>query len=181
MVMYFLEENNGVFSTLKSTKLEDMKSFQFDTVEQLVDWFRQNNMYLYWGSADLLSWNVIQQLLEIYEFSFQDFILPTVYLEVEDVVVSPADATVFVNGRNTNLTKTEYRLFAYLICNSPLVLRYDWIFEAVWKNNDATGNPAVIRQHIHAVRKKLNGTHARNCIQFVRNVGAYKFLPTYKK
>lgn len=59
-----------------------------------------------------------------------------------------------VNGREVNLTKSEYRILLFLLKNKGHVYRSEEIYESVWQQK-ALGSESVISVHIFHIREKI--------------------------
>lgn len=59
-----------------------------------------------------------------------------------------------INGREVNLTKSEYRILLFLLKNKGRTFRSDEIYESVWQQ-DALGSESVISVHICHIREKI--------------------------
>ncbi len=59
-----------------------------------------------------------------------------------------------VNGREVNLTKSEYRILLFLLKNKGRVYRSEEIYESVWQQ-EALGSESVISVHIFHIREKI--------------------------
>ncbi len=59
-----------------------------------------------------------------------------------------------VNGREVNLTKSEYNILLFLLKNKGRVFRSDEIYESVWQQ-EALGSDSVVSVHICHIREKI--------------------------
>jgi len=78
----------------------------------------------------------------------------------EDLVVDFARYRVSVEGREVNLTVTEYRVLSYLAHNAGRVVTPDQILQKVWGEN-YIGETHLLQVSMARLRKKL-GDDARN-------------------
>lgn len=78
----------------------------------------------------------------------------------EDLVVDFARYGVSVEGREVNLTVTEYRVLSYLAHNAGRVVTPDQILQKVW-GEDYIGETHLLQVSMARLRKKL-GDDARN-------------------
>jgi len=78
----------------------------------------------------------------------------------EDLVVDFARHRVSVEGREVNLTVTEYRMLSYLAHNAGRVVTPDQILERVW-GEDYIGETHLLQVNMARLRKKL-GDDVRN-------------------
>ena len=72
----------------------------------------------------------------------------------EDLVVDFARNRVSVEGREVNLTVTEYRVLSYLAHNAGRVVTPDQILEKVW-GEDYIGETHLLQVNMARLRKKL--------------------------
>lgn len=82
--------------------------------------------------------------------------------------------TVTLDGKNLDLTYTEFELLRYLVSNPDKVFTRDVLLEEVW-GWDYFGGTRTVDVHIRRLRAKL-GAEYEATIQTVRNVG-YRFSP----
>ncbi len=78
----------------------------------------------------------------------------------EDLIVDFARYRVSVEGREVNLTGTEYRVLSYLAHNAGRVVTPDQILQKVW-GEDYIGETHLLQVSMARLRKKL-GDDARN-------------------
>lgn len=77
---------------------------------------------------------------------------------------------VLVQGREVNLTPTEFRMLDCLVKTPGAVLSADQLLQAAWE--DGTGGPANVRVYIGFLRKKLDtGGSTPPLIETVRSFG----------
>lgn len=90
---------------------------------------------------------------------------------LQDISIHLDRHEVLVGTRHVTLTKTEFRLFAFLARNKNIVLPRITIFEEVWGTN-YIGDTNIIDVYIRYIRNKLraSGTE-RNYIKTVRGIG----------
>ncbi len=75
--------------------------------------------------------------------------------DVSTVRIIPSSYRVFVNDREINLTRVEFELLKFL-CVSPYRLHStDDLLENVWQYPNGVGDAALVRNHIHNLRRKL--------------------------
>lgn len=75
--------------------------------------------------------------------------------DVPSVRIVAATYQVFVNDREVGLTRVEFDLLRYL-CNAPYRLHgTDDLLANVWQYPDGVGDAALVRNHIHNLRRKL--------------------------
>jgi DNA-binding response OmpR family regulator len=81
----------------------------------------------------------------------------TFYLDadVPTLRIHPDTYQVFVNDREVHLTRVEFELLKFL-CVSPYRLHStDDLLAKVWQYPDGVGDAALVRNHIHNLRHKL--------------------------
>jgi len=84
-------------------------------------------------------------------------------------------AQVFVNDKETVLTKKEYDLLLYFIDNKNRVITKESIAEHLWGDHiDQTDNFDFIYNHIKNLRKKIISNGGKDYIQSMYGMG-YKF------
>lgn len=84
------------------------------------------------------------------------------------IVIEPGRHAVQLNGKDLDLTLTQYRLLHYLAARPGFVRTRDQIVSAV-RGEDAVLSSRVIDVHVAALRQKLN--EFGNIIETVRGVG----------
>ena len=89
----------------------------------------------------------------------------------DGIVIDEEGRTVFVDGKQVELSLREYELLKYLLENEKVALSRDKILNNVW-NYDYYGDSRTIDSHIKKIRKKL-GKKGRY-IETIRGIG-YKF------
>ena len=72
----------------------------------------------------------------------------------KDIVMDRKAMEVFINEKEINLTKNEYKILELLMSNPKKVFTKNNIFELVWEE-DYLGEDNVINVHISNIRKKL--------------------------
>ena len=89
----------------------------------------------------------------------------------DGIVIDVEGRTVFVDGKQVELSLREYELLKYLLENEKVALSRDKILNNVW-NYDYYGDSRTIDSHIKKIRRKL-GKKGRY-IETIRGIG-YKF------
>ena len=89
----------------------------------------------------------------------------------DGIVLDEEGRTVFVDGKQVELSLREYELLKYLLENEKVALSRDKILNNVW-NYDYYGDSRTIDSHIKKIRRKL-GKKGRY-IETIRGIG-YKF------
>lgn len=83
--------------------------------------------------------------------------------------IHPARRTVYVNGRDIELTRMEFDVLCFLASNPNMAFTKEQIYEAVSKDN-YSGGSYIIRDIIYRLRTKLGISN----IQTLHGYG-YKF------
>lgn len=94
--------------------------------------------------------------------------------EVKDyggIEINKDGRTVFVDGKQIELSLREYELLTYLVENQSIALSRDKILNNVW-NYDYYGDSRTIDSHIKKIRHKLG--KKGKYIETIRGIG-YKF------
>ena len=91
-------------------------------------------------------------------------------LAFEDLELDEDTREVTRDGREIELTQTEYRLLRYLMLNPRVVLTRAQLLEHVWEY-DFGGDARVLETYISYLRKKLDGEGGPSLIRTVRGVG----------
>ena len=86
-----------------------------------------------------------------------------------ELVIDFARRRVSLEGREVNLTATEYRVLSYLALNADRVLTPDQIMEKVWGEN-YIGETHLLQVNIARLRQKL-GDDAKNARYIVTKPG----------
>lgn len=68
--------------------------------------------------------------------------------------INTASHKVFVNGKEVQMTTTEYSLLVFFATNPNIVFSKDHIFETIW-GNEYLGDTATVPVHIQKIRKKI--------------------------
>ena len=96
-------------------------------------------------------------------------------LEDGTVTLDGAGRRVEVDGREVELTPTEFRLLAFLMRNRNQVVSQLQLLEEVWGNADA--DPHQVRLYVSYLRRKLNAAGV-DPIETVRGFG-YRYRLAY--
>jgi len=102
---------------------------------------------------------------------------PSKLLVHKNLLMSPLERVVYLNGKRIDLTFQEFDLLHYLLQNSGLTLTHNQIYRRVWKGryDDSTKN--VLWDAIKRLRKKLSyASDEDDYIVTVRNIG-YRVSP----
>ena len=71
-----------------------------------------------------------------------------------DLVINDATKTVEVEGKEVNLTPTEYNILKFLTKNKGIVYSIEQIYENVWEE-ESYGAENIIAVHIRHIREKI--------------------------
>ena len=93
------------------------------------------------------------------------------------IIIDDAGRTVFVDGKQIELSLREYELLKYLVDNEKIALSRDKILNNVW-NYDYYGDSRTIDSHIKKIRHKLG--KKGKYIETIRGIG-YKFDTSINK
>ena len=93
------------------------------------------------------------------------------------IVIDDSARTVFVDGKQIELSLREYELLKYLVENEKVALSRDKILNNVW-NYDYYGDSRTIDSHIKKIRHKLG--KKGKFIETIRGIG-YKFDTSINK
>lgn len=96
-------------------------------------------------------------------------------LQVEEIKVNLLSLQVLVNDKPITLTRKEFDLLVYFMCNKDRVLTKESIAEHLWGDNiDQSDNFDFLYNHIKNLRKKIINAGGNGYIQSVYGMG-YKF------
>lgn len=90
-------------------------------------------------------------------------------IEVGDLEIDTATATVRRAGQEVHLTPREYQLLEALAANEGRVLTREMIQERVWKDDESYSNTVDV--HITFLRKKIDASHEVKLIHTVHRAG----------
>lgn len=68
--------------------------------------------------------------------------------------INTASHKVFVNGKEVQMTTTEYGLLVFFATNPNIVFSKEHIFETIW-GNEYLGDSATVPVHVQKIRKKI--------------------------
>ncbi|EGW38557.1 response regulator transcription factor [Desulfosporosinus sp. OT] len=68
--------------------------------------------------------------------------------------INTASHKVFVNGKEVQMTTTEYGLLVFFATNPNIVFSKEHIFETIW-GNEFLGDTATVPVHVQKIRKKI--------------------------
>ena len=68
--------------------------------------------------------------------------------------INTSSHKVFVNGKEVQLTTTEYGLLVFFATNPNIVFSKDHIFETLW-GDEPLGDTATVSVHVQKIRKKI--------------------------
>jgi two-component system response regulator MprA len=90
--------------------------------------------------------------------------------KIGDLVVDPGARTATRNGREMNLTKTEFDLLHLLALTPGIVLTRDRIYDEIWGIDFATTSNSL-DVYVGYLRRKTEADGETRIIQTVRGVG----------
>lgn len=93
-------------------------------------------------------------------------------LRVGDLELNTTSRTLTIEGKNIELTHTQFELLTLFLKNVNIALSRDTIIESIW-GYEYEADDRTIDAHIKLLRSKLG--KYRDCIKTVRKVG-YKFV-----
>src|SRR3954470_24142726 len=91
-------------------------------------------------------------------------------LTVADLVLDPTRRQAWRNGRELDLTKTEFDLLELLMFNSGIVVSRDSIYEQIWGYDFETSSKSL-DVYIGYLRRKTEVDDAPRLIHTIRGVG----------
>lgn len=101
------------------------------------------------------------QTMEEIEASIKALIRRKFFKEQGDVLsvstdfqIDPDSRETILEGKQINLTKTEFDIVYYLACNANRAVTYRELYEAVWKKEYLCDDTNIMA-HIHRIRQKL--------------------------
>jgi len=68
--------------------------------------------------------------------------------------INTSSHKVFVNGKEVQLTTTEYGLLVFFAKNPNIVFSKEHIFETIW-GDESLGDTATVAVHVQKIRKKI--------------------------
>jgi two-component system OmpR family response regulator len=77
------------------------------------------------------------------------------FLQAGPFTLDSESYELWVNGRNVELTPTEFRLFAYLMERAGTPVSVEDLLENVWGYFPGTGAAEVVRAHVSNLRRKM--------------------------
>jgi DNA-binding response OmpR family regulator len=93
--------------------------------------------------------------------------------EMATIRILPNQYRVFINDREVMLTRVEFDLMRYL-CTSPYRLHStEELLTGVWQYPDGVGDAALVRNHIHNLRRKIEQDPERPLILQSRHGRGY--------
>lgn len=89
-------------------------------------------------------------------------------VRVRDLVVHPAEAKVYKNGKEVELTAMEYRLLLVFLNNRGIVLSRNQILENIWDVSGDFVNDNTLTVYIKRLRNKIEEDAAG--LEYIRTV-----------
>ncbi|SPF53216.1 Uncharacterized transcriptional regulatory protein YcbL [Candidatus Desulfosporosinus infrequens] len=81
-------------------------------------------------------------------------IVATEVINHRGLEINTAAHKVFVNGKEVQMTTTEYGLLVFFATNPNIVFSKEHIFETLW-GNEYLGDTATVPVHVQKIRKKI--------------------------
>ena len=75
-------------------------------------------------------------------------------INLKGLEINTSSHKVFVNGKEVQLTTTEYGLLVFFATNPNIVFSKDHIFETLW-GDEPLGDTATVSVHVQKIRKKI--------------------------
>jgi DNA-binding response OmpR family regulator len=98
-------------------------------------------------------------------------------LGCDDLTLNPGAREVLVDGREVDLTRTEFDLLAHLVTNPGVVVAREDLMRAVWASDFVPDSTHVVDVHLANLRRKLRKARPGNqWIRTIRGVG-FRFDP----
>jgi DNA-binding response OmpR family regulator len=95
-----------------------------------------------------------------------------------ELIIDPVERRAMVNGRDADLTPTEFELLLFLVHRPSQILSAEYIFQNIWPY-DTEANIENVKWYIWRLRKKIEQTPSNpKYIITERGVG-YRFIPHY--
>lgn len=91
-------------------------------------------------------------------------------IKVKNIVMDNKTHQVLRDGKEIELTKTEYNLLKMLLINKNIVLTRDKLIEEVW-GYDYSGDTNVVDVFIRYLRSKIDNERQDKLITTIRGVG----------
>lgn len=93
--------------------------------------------------------------------------------EAAVIRIVPAQFRVFVNDREVSLTRVEFELLRYLAATPYHLHSTEELLENVWQYPNGVGDAALVRNHIHNLRRKIEADPERPVILQSRHGRGY--------
>lgn len=94
----------------------------------------------------------------------------------QEIVVHPHSRKVFVQDKETPLSRKEYDLLLYFLSNIDVALTKESIAEHLWGDHiDSADSLDMVYSHIKNLRRKLLEKGGKDYIQSIYGIG-YKFI-----
>lgn len=93
-----------------------------------------------------------------------------------DIILSESRRSVFVRDSKVSLTKKEFDILYYLMCNKGRIVTHVQLLQKVWGEEYNESDTTVLWRTVNRLRSKLSNVKgAKNYIKVERGIG-YKFL-----
>lgn len=94
-------------------------------------------------------------------------------LKVRDIVMDFNTHKIFVQNREVELTKLEFKLLGILLKNKNKVLERNYLLQHIWSDSEDT-QKRTINVTINRLKKKIDPMNEKNYILPIRGIG-YRF------
>ena len=90
------------------------------------------------------------------------------------ILISKSHHKVFVNDKEIELTKTDFELLYYLMCNRGWYLSSSQIYRHIWQGIYEESEEAVVKSAIKRLREKIDGKGSKDSI--IKNVRVFGYM-----
>ena len=100
-------------------------------------------------------------------------------MEIEELVIDPAQVQAFVEGASVDLTPTEFRLLHALACERGRVVTRDELLQSLWGRRH-TYRDRTVDVFVRKLRDKIDRSAPRHTFIQTRYGVGYRFEPVAK-
>src|SRR4051812_45667698 len=100
-------------------------------------------------------------------------------LELEELVIDPREVQAYVDGRNAELTPTEFRLLYALALERGRVVTRDELLQRIWGRRE-TRRDRTVDVFVRKLRDKIDRPAPRHSFIHTRHGVGYRFEPEPK-
>lgn len=124
------------------------------------------------GADDCISYSfALEELLARIQVNLRRLQKPQPHLlNVSNLILDRQARQVYVNGREIELTTTEFNLLEYLMAHAGQVITREQVLDQVW-GFEFIGTSNIIEVYIGYLRRKLEAHCSRRLIHTIRGVG----------